>query len=373
MVKRLIVSGRYMSYQAKDSQSASAAEHYALRFSYRKSVRIRRDLKHFDTWLRVSFDSSIDGPMTDLTLYKWFFLSHIALYPTTMRRDRLMSKDLDCEFQRLGMTDANALSCRQVFSRLVSVIRWQHHHFNADKHALIRELIPFYRRLRETTRSTELTYKLALQSETGLKVFRVGDTPGAHPERDLVILLMTWIVGCTPRELTHLTFSDLDALGPLKWTYYRHGVPVKLSHFTALSILSLVDADSFLNKSDTDPLLVCHDGNAWKNLTENEIEVIIEQHYRFEVALWDFDRYTTLAPALAPWEEAFYTDELKRLAKKTLANRRHFHSISDKEEHDDWDAAVQKMAGRSSSVEHEIKEANEGEQVDWDAVITMSK
>ncbi|HBO8052768.1 TPA: hypothetical protein L5C56_006317, partial [Pseudomonas aeruginosa] len=83
--------------------------------------------------------------MTDLTLYKWFFLSHIALYPTTMRRDRLMSKDLDCEFQRLGMTDANALSCRQVFSRLLSVIRWQHHHFNADKHALIRELVLFYR------------------------------------------------------------------------------------------------------------------------------------------------------------------------------------------------------------------------------------
>lgn len=383
-----------MSLPDTDSQNASAAEHYALQFPYQRSVRIRRDLKHFDCWLRATFEMTIDAPLPMAFIYKVFFLSHIALYPSVVMRDCFLSEDLTRDLQQLGLMDADVLSCRQVFARILSVIRWQHYKFKTDTHKLMRELTPFYRQLCEVTRSPELTYKSTPQPENISKIFRREPVPGPQPERDSVILLMTWFQDCSSDELAQLSFDRVDAIGPLDWVYVRpnvEGTPVQLDHITALSILDLVGVNFDLMGYDPDALLNCRDGLAWRPLTESDIEVIVERHYRYAKSLWGFDHH--IAPLL-PAEEALYTDALKTMTEAIFANRRqscadadeeehacsdananavaHAYADEDEEDHVDWDTAVRKQAGRHRPAEHE-NGAYEDEQVDWDAAVMKSK
>lgn len=358
-------------------ENASAAEHYALRFPYRKSVRIRRDLKHFDEWVRATFNVTIDAPLPLAFLYKAFFLSHIALYPSTAPRDRLLPDGLSREFQQSGLIDAGVLSCRQVAVRILSVIRWQHYQFKVNTRELMRELVPFYHRLCKMTQSQELTYKLALHSATVLQVFRLESIPSPYPERDLVILLMTWSVGCTPEELIQLSFDDIDLLDSLDWVYFRQETPVKLDPMTVLSIISLIDANKGLMGSQPDRLLNCRDGAGWQPLVGSDIEAIIERHYRFAGTLWGFAPYISpfgrQMPDLLPSEEALFADAVGMITKRIVANAGQSPTNQHDDEHDNWDIAVLKKAGFSTSAEQETREANEDQQIDWDAAITKPK
>ena len=319
---------------------------------------MRRDLKHFDCWLRATFEATIDAPLPLAFICKAFFLSHIALYPSTVTRDRFLPDDLVRDLQHMGLMDANALSCRQVSARILSVIRWQHYKFKADTHELMRELIPFYRELCEVTRNQELTYKSTLQSEMILKIIRRYPTPGPQPDRDLVILLMTWVLGCSPDELVQLSFDCVEALGPLDWVYFRpntENAPVKLDHMTALSILSLVCENFALMGYYPDTELNCRDGLTWRPLTESDVDVILERHYRYAEALYGFDR--DISPfqrptPLRPEEEALWTDALKITTEEIFAVQRQSSADADEEDHD-WDAAVRRKAGRHRPAEHE--------------------
>lgn len=369
-----------MSPRATDAQRASAAEHYALRFPSKKAVRMRRYLKHFDQWLRATFKISINDPIPLAFPYKQFFLSHIALFPATATRDRFLSEDLDRDLQQLGLIDAGELSCRQVFARMLSALRWQKHQFNTNTHELMSELVPFYRRLSKVVRAKELTYKSALQPETILKVFRRHQSPGPHEERDAFIMSMIWGLGCTPAELINLSFEDFDVLSPLDWVYCRQDTqdaPMKLDHITALSMLSLVCENYDLMGYDPELLLNCRDGLAWRSLTESDIEVIIERHYRFAGALYGFDQYTSpdgrLTADLLPWEEAMYTDALETFTNQIFTILHRSRTESNEEQHDDWDAAILKRAALNSPAEHEPRDADEVQQVDWDAAIRNPK
>ena len=98
----LITSDPTMTQPAEDLPLASEAEHFALDFPYQKSVKVRRDLKHFELWLQDVYKSTIDGPIPLAYIYKDFFLSHITLYPNAMMPGRLLPADLERELLRSG-------------------------------------------------------------------------------------------------------------------------------------------------------------------------------------------------------------------------------------------------------------------------------
>lgn len=367
-----------MDISATDSKNARTAETFFSQFPYMRSVRMRRDLMHFDSWLKAISDETIDSPFHHSYIYKCFLLCNIELYRCAVTRDRFIPDDLECDLQLSGLLDGSTFSCRQAFARVVSFIRWQRYQYNVDTQELMRELIPFYRRLCEMTRSKELTYKSAQQSERILNVFRLHSVPGPQPERDRLILLMTWGVGCPPDELAKLSSEDFEILGPVQWVYIRPNAkkePIKLDHMTALCVIDLITKNEHLKGFEPDVLLNCRDGLAWRPLTEGDIEVILERYYRFAGTLYGFDDYTNptgrLTPDLLPREEALFTKALRTITKQILAIHRQPHR--GKDENDDWDAAVRKNAGRQTAAEHETTDADEEDQADWDIAITKSK
>lgn len=358
-----------MTKPAEDLPRASEAEHFALDFPYPKSVRVQRDLKHFELWLQDAYKSTIDGPIPLAYIYKDFFLSHITLYPSAMMPGRLLSADLERELLRSGVLDGGELSCQQVASMVLSVIRWQHHRYKEiDAHELMHELIPFYRQIRKMTRNQELTYKSALESKRVLNVFRRHLATGPLSARDLAIILLTWGFGCSPSELTRLSLDDLQInRRSLQWGYFCSGALVKLDQLTALSIYILLCAN--LDLMDHFHLLLNHrDGSAWRALSEEEVEVILEHHYRYAGALYGFEHYfvpTGLpTPDLLPREEAAFTKMLKMYTKNILAVHRR---TEEEHEHDDWDAAVRRVSLQPTSIEGKAVTADE--QIDWVDVI----
>lgn len=365
----LITSDPTMTQPTEDLPLASEAEHFALDFPYQKSVKVRRDLKHFELWLRDVYKSTIDGPIPLAYIYKDFFLSHITLYPSAMMPGRLLPADLERELLRSGVLDGGELSCQQVASMVLSVLRWQHHRYKKiDIHKLMHELIPFYRQLRKMTRNQELTYKSALESKRVLNVFRRHLATGPQSARDLVIILLTWGFGCSPSELTRLSFDDLEInRRSLQWGCLCSGTPLKLDQLTALSIYILLCENLDL-MGHFHLLLNRQDDSTWRALSEGEVEVILEHHYRYAGALYGFEHYSVPTglptPDLLPQEEAAFTKMLKMYTKNIFAaNRR----TEEEHEHDDWDAAVRKISLQCTSIEGKTVTADE--QIDWDEII----
>jgi hypothetical protein len=359
-----------MNQPDEDIPRASEAEHFALDFPYRKSVRIRRDLKHFDLWLQATYEITIDRPIPLAYIYKDFFLSHVALYPSSAMPGRLLSADLENELLGSGLLDADELSCQQVASMVLSVLRWQHHRYKViDAQKLLRELLPFYRQVQWMTRNKELTYQSALKSARVLNVFRRHQVTSPQPERDLAMILLTWEYDFSPSELIQLSFDSIRInRRPLEWIYLRSELPVKLDHMTAVTIFTLLCENVDLMDLKSHGFMNRQDGGAWRALTVSEVEVILERHYRYAGTLYGFDHYYVPAgpptPDLLPQEEAAFTKALKRFTKDLYAGQ---GSTEGEHEDDDWDAAVRKMSLQRTSAEAESR-MNE-EQVDWDAVI----
>ena len=359
-----------MSQPAEDIPRASDAEHFALDFPYRKSVKIRRDLKHFDLWLQATYEITIDRPIPLAFIYKDFFLSHVALYPCPAMPGRLLSANLENKLLGSGLLNADELSCQQVASMVLSVIRWQHHRYKAiDAHKLLHELLPFYRQFRWVTRNKVFTYKSAQESARVLNVFRRHLAQSPQAERDLALILLTWGYDFSPSELVQLSFDSIQInRRPLEWMYHRANGKVKLDHMTAVSTFTLLCENADLMDLQSHWLMNRRDGAHWRALTENEVEIILERHYRYAGGLYGFEHYYVpegpSTPDLLPQEEAAFTQALKRFTKDLFAGQ---NSTEEEDEDDDWDAAVRKISLQRSSAD-EGPPVND-EQVDWDTVI----
>ncbi|WP_153020661.1 hypothetical protein [Pseudomonas sp. BMS12] len=359
-----------MNQPDEDKPRASDAEHFALDFPYRKSVKIRRDLKHFDLWLRATYEITIDRPIPLAFVYKDFFLSHVALYPHPAMPGRLLSAELENELRRSGLLEADELSCQQVASIILSVIRWQQHRYKKiDAKNLLQELLPLYRQFQWMTRNKELTYQSTLKSSRVLNVFRRHLAQSTQAERDLLMILLTWGYGFSQSELVQLNIDSLQInRRPLNWTYLRSDAPVKLDHMTAVSMFTLLCENVDLMDLKSHWLMNRQDGARWRVLTESEIEIILERHYRYAGGLYGFDYYYvpggSTTPDLLPQEEAAFTKALKRFTKDLFAVP---GSTEEEHEDDDWDAAVRKISLQRISAE--AASGIHDEQVDWDAFI----
>jgi len=369
-----------------------------LKFPYRKSVRIRRDLKHFEEWLKVVLGEAwLDDAIFHASLYKIFFLYNINLYPTSKAQGSFIPIEFSIDLQRQGLTDSGALSCSQAASRIMAVIRWQQyqlpkyvlqdHRPKIDTNSLLNELIPFYRKLKTLVNRKELTYKKAIQSETVYKVFRRHELLGANPFRDAVILQMTWVAGCTPGELINFSIQDIEPLDALNWIYHHKGAqeitPVKLDNYTMVTIFELIGKMSEAELS-SERLLNFFDGNSVRPFTENEIEIIIEQHYRFAEALYGFDPYKGVNASerqeldLSPAEESELSGMLKAMYERLVTRRQGQALPPDEDCRDDWDIAVQRARMRKQTMgqqdtEYKRRDDND-DQADWDnAVITRKE
>ncbi|MOA17035.1 hypothetical protein D3C78_1372760 [compost metagenome] len=145
----------------------------------------------------------------------------------------------------------------------------------------------------------------------------------------------------------------------------------------ALSILDLV-ADLPDSIEPPERLLNCLDGDTWRALTEHEIELIIERHYRFAGALYGFERYISPCgrskPDISPSEEAILADILRRYYDLLFVNPPLPPALPLEESHsDDWDVAVRKWSGLTTDIAPETKGFHEDRQIDWDAAITKQK
>jgi hypothetical protein len=367
----------------------NSAELYSLRFPYRKSVRIRRDLKHFDEWMKAIIKISIDGRIFRASLYKTFFLCSVSLYPTSNAYDNLIPKELRLDLQQLGLTDSRALSCSEASSLILTVIRWQQYEFGVDAQLLMNELIPFYHKLNALVDSKELTYKQAVQSDNIFKVFRRYELPGANPIRDSVILMMTWVVGCTPDELVNFSFLDLEPLDALNWVYHRKDAQgltrVKLDNYTMASIIELIGTATDVEaEACGERILSICDGNCVRPFTENEIEIIIEQHYRFAEALYGFEPYSGINASqgreldFSPSEEGMLSGMVKAVYDRMMDMRMQLQAPPlDEDSGDDWDVAVQRARMRKQTIGqqdtgYKLRDDND-EQVDWDNAVIKRK
>lgn len=328
---------------------------------------------------------SIDDAVFHASLYKIFFLYNVSLYPTSNAYDNFIPKELSLDFQQAGLTDSGALSCYNAASRILTVIRWQQYEFEVETRLLINELIPFYKNLKALVDNKELTYKNATQSEVVFKVFRRHELPGENPIRDLVILMMTWVAGCTADELVNLSFQDVEPLDALNWVYHRKDAqgttPVKLDNYTMVSIFELIGkATEIETKTKGERLLSFCDGSCVRPFTENEIEIIIEQHYRFAEALYGFHSFIgdedseTRGLDLSPSEEDMLSEMLKTIYDRLMADRTHWRALPlDEDCGDDWDIAVQLAQMRERAISQQLKDDSD-DQADWDgAVITWKE
>lgn len=230
------------------------------------------------------------------------------------------------------------------------------------------DLIQFYRQLQWVTRDQELTYKSSLKSNRALTIFRRHLAKGPRPERDLAMILLSWGYGFSPSELIQLSLDDIEVdKRPLEWRCRRSEVPVALDHMTATSIFCLMCESLDLMEFEIPWLINRHDGSTWRALTEIEVEVILERHYRYVGALYGFEYYFDPTgyptPDLLPQEEKQYTKALKRFTKYLYAK-----PCCTTEDQDNWDDAI-----RNSSSQRPPNEIGPiDEQLDWDEIIRNS-
>ncbi|MHC8366845.1 hypothetical protein ACYZT9_13490 [Pseudomonas sp. ZT5P21] len=386
-----------MSTSKSFLQNLNSAELYSLRFPEQKSVKIRRDLKHFEEWLKAILNTEIsyDDAIFHASLYKIFFLYNVALYPTSKAQDNFIPHEFSLHLQQQGLTDSGSLSCSQAASRIMTAIRWQEFHLQSyelqyyrpriDTHSLMSELIPFYRKMEILVKNEELTYKNATQPETVFKVFRSHEIPGPHATRDLVILMMTWNAGCTPAELINFSLQDLVPQGALDWEYHRSDAqevtPVRLDPYAVIAILEHAGTQPEIPPSDK--LLYCFDGDSARPFKENEIEVILEQHYRFAEALYGFDPYISIDadnPDLdySSSKEDMISDMLTAFYDAMIKNSGHPHSRSLGVDDDiDWDVAVQRTRKQQRAISQPVAgdtPRDDGDdQADWDSAVIKRK
>ncbi|WP_390956109.1 hypothetical protein [Pseudomonas moorei] len=382
---------------SKSFLNPDSAELYSLKFPKQKSVRIRRDLKHFEEWLKAvaNIETSFDDAVFHASLYKIFFLYNVALYPTSKVQENFIPPEFSLELQQQGLTDSGSLSCSQAASRIMTAIRWQQYHLQnyelqyyrpkIDTYSLMNELIPFYRKLRELVKNGELTYKKATQPETVFKVFKRREVPGPHSIRDLVILMLTWNAGCTPTEIVNFSFQNLELRGALDWAYHRpdkQGIePVKLDPYTVIAILELVGTQPGIPSGEK--LLYCFDDDSARPFSENEIEIILERHYRFAEALYGFDPYISidaddLELDYSPSEEDMMSDMLTLFYDAMIKNPGQPHSLSlDVDDDIDWDVAVQRtrkgQREKSQPDAGDTPRDDSDDQADWDSAVIKRK